>query len=583
MKISDISVAGSSPWLPSSGTAVIKSVTLIDILRQRSLEQPDRLAYSFLSEHEVTRSVTYGELKRRSRALAAKLQSLGLEKERALLLFPPGLDFVTGFFGCLCAGTIAVPAYPPHARRIHSRLVSIFRDSRPKAVVTTSEIRTKSLSMVAQMAELGQVEWIAVDELEDGLADAWKPPILDGESLAFLQYTSGSTAHPKGVMVSHGNLCTTRRMIRARFRPDGAVGGRRLAAALPRHGADRERPAAALRRRAVRPDVAGRLPAAAACAGCRRSRATARTTSGGPNFAYDLCVAQDRADEQRAGLDLSSLAGGVQRRRAGARRRRSSASPRRSRPAASGARPSIPATAWRRRRCSSAGGGRGALPAVRAFDAAALEQDRPRRPAAAARGRWWAAAGRGSDQRIAIVDPETRGALPAGPGRRDLGRRAERRARATGTGRRRPRATFGARLAGRRAGRSCAPAISASCADGELFVTGRLKDLIIIRGRNHYPQDIERTAEASHPALRPGCGAAFAVDARRRGAPGDRPGDGAARRRGAATAKSPGAIRAAVARGARGPGPRGRPPPHGDDSRRRRAARSSAMPAAPPT
>ena len=452
--------------------------------------------------------MTYGELERRSRALAAKLQSLGLEKERALLLFPPGLDFVTGFFGCLCAGTIAVPAYPPHARRIHSRLVSIFRDSRPKAVVTTSEIRTKSLSMVAQMAELGQVEWIAVDELEDGLADAWKPPILDGESLAFLQYTSGSTSSPKGVMVSHGNLLHNERMIAEAFdQTEASV----VAGWLPLYHD------MGLIGNVLQPLYLGApsilmSPVAFLQNPLRWLAAISHyraTTSGGPNFAYELCV-RKITDEQKAQLDLSSW-----------------------RVAFNGAEPVRPETLDRfaaafascgfRREAFypcyglaeatlfAAGGHLGALPAVRAFAPAGLEQGLAE---AAAAGR--ALVGCGGtwlDQRIAVVNLETsRCCTPGQVGEIWIAGPSV----AQGYWNR-PEATerdFRARLADEPAAGPFLRTgdLGFADVDGELFVTGRLKDLIILRGRNHYPQDVERTAESAHPALRPGYGAAFSVE-----------------------------------------------------------------------
>ena len=254
-------------------------------------------------------------------------------------------------------------------------------------------------------------------------------------------------------------------------------------------------------RRPVRADVAGRLPAAARCAGCAAISRYRATTSGGPNFAYDLCVRQHRA-------------GGARRRwtcRAGRWRstapsrcapRPWSASPRRSPPAASGARPSIPATAWPRRRCSS--------PAGRRRRRRRARRSRPRRwrvTAAAPGGAERHAAGRLRRQprRAAAGDRRSRDRRPA---------RRARWARSGWPGRAWPRgywnrpeetgATFGARLAERRRADLPAHRRLGFLADGELFVTGRLKDLIILRGRNHYPQDIEldRRGEPSGPARR---------------------------------------------------------------------------------
>src|SRR5829696_6945102 len=115
--------------------------SLIQVLRDRAIEHPERPAYTFLAEGEEEGArLTYGELDARARALAARLQRLGLAGERALLLYPPGLEFVCGFLGCLYAGVVAVPAYPPRSARMLPRLRSIAGDSRPAVALTTSDL-----------------------------------------------------------------------------------------------------------------------------------------------------------------------------------------------------------------------------------------------------------------------------------------------------------------------------------------------------------------------------------------------------------------------------------------------------------
>jgi FkbH-like protein len=513
---SDASGSGSLSSPRLSGPAA-EPVSLIDVLRRRGLEHPDRPAYSFLSEREGDSGVTYRELERRSLALAARLQSRGLERERALLLFPPGLDFVTGFFGCLCAGTVAVPAYPPQARRIHSRLDSIFRDSRPKAVVTTAEIRSKVPLLAEQMPELAAVEWIAADEIEDGLADAWTPPRLDGDSLALLQYTSGSTSSPKGVMVSHGNLLHNERLIREAF---GQAESSVVVGWLPLYHD------MGLIGNVLQPLYAGArcvlmAPAAFLQNPLRWLAAISRyraTTSGGPDFAYDLC-ARRITEEQKAELDLSSW-----------------------RVAFNGAEPVRAATLARFAEAFASCGfdaaafhpcyglaeatlvvsagraGTGSPPVCR-LDAAALEEGRvepvsPISPEENRRTRTLVSCGRALLD-VAVVEPESSPGVPGiscPPGR--IGEIWVAGACIAAGYWERPEETaaaFGARLAG-----GTGPYLRTGdlgfVQDGELFVTGRLKDLVILRGRNHYPQDLERTAEASHPELRPGGGAAFSIE-----------------------------------------------------------------------
>src|SRR5687768_3781883 len=180
-----------------------RPATLTSLLGSRAAEQPHREAYVFLSDAgEEAARLTWGELDRRARAIAVALRESLRPGDRAVLLYPPGLEFVAAFFGCLQAGVIAVPAYPPRLHdRSQTRLRTIARDARPRVTLTTSAI-------LAAMAgspppELATARWIATEELS--VSDA-EVPDPDPESVAFLQYTSGSTATPKGVMVTHANL-----------------------------------------------------------------------------------------------------------------------------------------------------------------------------------------------------------------------------------------------------------------------------------------------------------------------------------------------------------------------------------------
>ena len=182
-----------------------RDTTVVDLLRRRAAMHGDRTAYIFLQdgEDEAAR-ITYADLDRRARAIAAVLQDAGAEQARALLLYPPGLEYITAFLGCLYAGTIAVPAYPPHGSRNVDRLLAIAADARPAVALTPDAALAQQLSWPARGGR--QPRWIATQTVEDDLAASWRPPQLDDRALAFLQYTSGSTSTPKGVMVSHGNL-----------------------------------------------------------------------------------------------------------------------------------------------------------------------------------------------------------------------------------------------------------------------------------------------------------------------------------------------------------------------------------------
>ena len=188
--------------------------TLIALLRERAGSALP-VGYRYLEKGEVSGPVvewSWAELDRRARAIGATLQELGYEGERALLLFPPGLDFIAAFFGSLYAGTVAVPAYPPDPARL-PRLQGIVRDARPAVVLTTASVRQQMASLGDRVPEIAVLETIAVDRCASGQEDAWKFPRAGESTLAFLQYTSGSTGLPRGVRITHEQALANQRMI----------------------------------------------------------------------------------------------------------------------------------------------------------------------------------------------------------------------------------------------------------------------------------------------------------------------------------------------------------------------------------
>jgi acyl-CoA synthetase (AMP-forming)/AMP-acid ligase II len=176
------------------------------------------VAFTFLADPDTEKgSLTYRGLDRRARAIAGALQSLGLAGERALLLYPPGLNYVAAFFGCLYAGVVAVPAYPPRRNRSLDRLQAIAADAGAAAALTTLAVNSAVGDLSHQVPGLQALRRLVTDQVPAEAADAWQEPCLTCESLAFLQYTSGSTAAPKGVMLTHGNLLHNCRWIRHCF------------------------------------------------------------------------------------------------------------------------------------------------------------------------------------------------------------------------------------------------------------------------------------------------------------------------------------------------------------------------------
>jgi acyl-CoA synthetase (AMP-forming)/AMP-acid ligase II len=273
--------------------------TLNLILRRRAVEDQNRSAYAFLRDGEVeAERLTYGELDCRARAIAARLQAIASPGDRALLLYPPGLEFIAAFFGCLYAGVAAVPAYPPRSQRQDPRLRVIAADAAPRVVLTTSAL------LAACGPSVPETFHLATDVLPGHLADEWREPHLTGEELALLQYTSGTTRTPKGVEVTHANLMHNEEMISRAFdQSDESV----VVGWLPLYHD------MGLIGGILQPLYAGAhcvlmSPMAFLQRPARWLEAITHyrgTTSGGPNFAYDLCV-RKVPPAVRERLDLSS-------------------------------------------------------------------------------------------------------------------------------------------------------------------------------------------------------------------------------------------------------------------------------------
>ena len=238
--------------------------SLVALLAERARSQSGDRAYAFLGDRGAEEAaLSYGELHDAAQALAARLAGVAQRGDRAVLVFPPGLEFIVAFFGCLIAGVIAVPMMMPRRNSARDSSAAILADCEPAIALTTPALRAPRRS-AARVSEREGLQWLAVDLGLDGPPTPVDRPLPASDDIAFLQYTSGSTSDPKGVAVSHANLLANLEMIRLSLGNSSAVDLCQLGAALSRHGADPERAAGALCRRALRADGAERVHAAAA-------------------------------------------------------------------------------------------------------------------------------------------------------------------------------------------------------------------------------------------------------------------------------------------------------------------------------
>ena len=380
---------------------------ILEALRAKARQSPERRAFTFLLNGEAEGdSLTYAQLDCRARAISGLLRGHGAVGERALLLFPPGLEFITAFLGCLYAGVTAVPAYPPKLSRAQQSLRSIVRDTQPKAVLTSGALMARVDSLISRVPELQAVQWLATDAIGDEPAGVWEEPDIRSDTLAFLQYTSGSTSAPKGVEVTHGNLLHNEEMIRLAFeQTEDSV----VVSWLPLYH-DMGLIGGVLQPLFVGAQCVLMSPQAFLQRPMRWLEAISNyraTTSGGPNFAYDLCVRRS-SSERRIKLDLSSWKvafNGAEPVRAESLARFAQAF------AGDGFRPTafFPCYGLAEATLFVAGGSPDTAPKVRAFDAAALEENRVVEPLAGEVGQELVSSGYPRlGQQILIVDPDTR-------------------------------------------------------------------------------------------------------------------------------------------------------------------------------
>ncbi len=481
-----------------------QAVTLTDLTIYRAQNQPQQLAYHFLENgEEVAQTVSYSELDQQARSIAAWLQAHHSQGARALLLYQSSLDYVAAFLGCLYAGVIAVPAYPPHPKRPITRIKTIIDDAQATFALTTSDALSALQTRFEDEPQLENLNWLATDTVDTALGDVWIQPDIDENTLAFLQYTSGSTSTPKGVMVTHGNLLYTLEDLHRGwnhtaesvmvtwlpiFHDLGLIYG--ILTPLYRGFTCYLMSPLAFLQKPVR-----WLQAISNFGG---------THTAAPNFAYELCIRKITTTE-RDKLDLTSWQMGL-----------NAAEPVRldtferfvNKFAPAGFRADTFSTGYGLAEASVkvAAERIEADPIFYHLDPDALEDHRVVLDAGGIpiAGSGWSEIG--AD--IRIVNPDTCeptdgvGEIWVNSG--SVAQGYWNRPKTTAE-------TFQATITGADDKPFMRTGDLGFIRDDNLFITGRIKDLLIIRGRNLYPHDIERTIEQAHPAIRPGRVAAFSA------------------------------------------------------------------------
>lgn len=514
---SAITQSGSRP-APENGfrAADGQAASLVELLQQRAAESASGCEYGYLTEDGALTKWTIADVERRTLAIAATLQNVCRPGDRVLLVYPPGIEFVPAFLGCMYAGVLPVPATYPKPRRPMPRLTSIVQDSGATVVLTTAAT-LDTLELSRTSPELQALNWLATDTIADEQASRWSPFRPEPSDLAFLQYTSGSTSEPKGVMVTHANLMHNLAVIKRGFDLDrlhedgaertsvwwlpayhdmGLIGG--ILGALYAGGRlVMMSPATFLKRPILWLKAMSDFKA---------------TVSGAPNFAYDMCVAKT-TPEDRKELDLSQwrLAFcGAEPVRAETLLRFAEAF------APCGFRETsfYPCYGLAEATLLATGGDGPAAPMVRSVCADSLGchqiQEVSGRQDASTRdfvscGRPWLG------QEVLIVDSDSR--LPVPEDRvGEIWLRGPSTARGYWNRREETAADFGATRSDDPTRHYLRTGDLGFLHGGQLFVTGRVKEVIIVRGRNLYPQDIEMTVGRCHASLDGGAGAAFSIE-----------------------------------------------------------------------
>lgn len=494
-----------------------KYTSLVELLQEKAIANSQKIAYRFLQNGTTEAGcLTYEELNLQAKAIAFELQSLVSPGSRALLVYSydAGLEFVAAFMGCLYAGVIAVTTTPPNHGKDLAKLAQRIISSEAEIILTTEDliqaVKGKLGTNLGLLKQFKHIKWFTTNNLDIALANNWKQPIIKADTLAFLQYTSGSTGNPKGVMVTHENILHNQEMIRQGFaHTDSTI----VVGWLPLFH-DMGLIGNVLQPLYLGTESILMSPVSLAQQPFEWLKAITRyraTTSGGPNFGYDLLCLK-ATPEKLVELDLSSWSVAF----SGAETVRAETIERFSHIFANcGFKKSAfyPCYGMAETTLFITGGLKTEKPVIKYVDSASLAENKVVEVAPNALGskaivscgKTWL------DTEVTIVNPDKLTEC-------DPYNVGEIWVRGSGVSQgywqqlEETQNTFQVYLADNKERAYLRTGDLGFLADGELYLTGRLKEVMIFWGRYCYPQHIEQTVQESHPALRKNAGAAFAID-----------------------------------------------------------------------
>ncbi|MEK0192894.1 MAG: fatty acyl-AMP ligase [Oscillatoriales cyanobacterium] len=494
-----------------------KFSTLISMLEQRAIDHPQKVSHTFLQEGKTeTGSLTYQQLDQQARAIAVHIQNLTAKGERAILLYPQGLEVIVAFYGCLYAGVVAVPTPLPdvsYLKQILPKLQAIIKDAQPSVILTTFQLKSIIDQLAPEIPDFQNLHWLITDKIALDSAQEWQDPEVTDDSLAYLQYTSGSTSAPKGVMISHRNILDNLVSSNqgSRIRPESSI-----TTWLP-YFHDYGLVTAILQ--PVYADIPCYFmsPVAFIKYPLRWLEAISRyrsTHNAGPSFAYDYCVHKIKPEE-RLMLDLSCWKVATIGAESISQKTLESF---------------VEAFGECGFRQSAFDPGYGLAEATLTISCTAYEREKPIFCSVIAseleKNRIVEASSNNPDviirtiagcgqpipgMKVVIVHPEKLTQCQINEvgeiwvSSASVANGYWNNSSATAL-------TFQAYLKDTDEGPFLRTGDLGFIQNGELFVTGRLKDLIIIGGTNHYPQDIELTVEKSNSLIVSTCSAAFSIN-----------------------------------------------------------------------